>query len=225
MDTLHFTLSGLYHGGSSISASHVLLLGTALLIAGGIVGFLAGLFGIGGGTVIVPVLYEVFGLLSVPEDVRMQLCIGTSLAIIVPTSISSFATHWKKRAVDANVLKAWIAPIILGVLVGIVSARYASPAAFKLAFVGDCIAYGSKAALGRSAPTPRLGLAGWHADGWVRRCNRRFVIAGGDRRRACRQYRDDLARPINSTSHSNVIRNWHHRRNSGRPWICCCRLG
>ena len=119
MGTLHFTLSSLYHGGSSISASHVLLLGTALLIAGGVVGFLAGLFGIGGGTVIVPVLYEVFGLLSVPEDVRMQLCIGTSLAIIVPTSISSFATHWKKRAVDANVLKAWIAPIILGVLVGI----------------------------------------------------------------------------------------------------------
>ena len=102
MGTLHFTLSSLYHGGSSISASHVLLLGTALLIAGGIVGFLAGLFGIGGGTVIVPVLYEVFGLLSVPEDVRMQLCIGTSLAIIVPTSISSFATHWKKRAVDAK---------------------------------------------------------------------------------------------------------------------------
>ena len=130
-----YSISNLYHSLSSISASHVLLLGSALLIAGGVVGFLAGLFGIGGGTVIVPVLYEAFGLLSVSEDVRMQLCIGTSLAIIVPTSISSFATHWKKRAVDADVLKAWIAPIILGVLVGVLSAHYASPAAFKLAFV------------------------------------------------------------------------------------------
>ena len=155
MGSLHFTLSSLYHGGSSISASHVLLLGTALLIAGGIVGFLAGLFGIGGGTVIVPVLYEVFGLLSVPEDIRMQLCIGTSLAIIVPTSISSFATHWKKRAVDANVLKAWIAPIILGVLVGIISARYASPAAFKLAFAA--IALLTAARLLWADLLPRLG--------------------------------------------------------------------
>jgi uncharacterized protein len=135
VDALQFAIADLGHGVSAIPASHVLLLGSALLIAGGVVGFLAGLFGIGGGTVIVPVLYEAFGLLSVPEDVRIQLCIGTSFALIAPTSISSFATHWKKGAVDANVLKAWIAPIILGVLVGIISARYASPGAFKLAFV------------------------------------------------------------------------------------------
>ena len=58
----------------------------ASVIAGGVVtGILAGLFGIGGGAVIVPVLFEVFGLLGVPDSIRMQLCIGTSLAIIVPT--------------------------------------------------------------------------------------------------------------------------------------------
>ena len=60
------------------------------VIAGGVVsGLLAGLFGIGGGAVIVPVLFEVFRLLGVPEEVRMQLCVGTSLAIIVPTAVRS----------------------------------------------------------------------------------------------------------------------------------------
>ena len=56
-------------------------------------GLFAGLFGVGGGAVIVPVLYEVFRIFEVPEAVRMQLCVGTSLAIIMPTSISSYRAH------------------------------------------------------------------------------------------------------------------------------------
>ena len=53
-------------------------------------GILAGLFGIGGGAIIVPVLYEIFRILGVPEEVRMQLCVGTSMAIIIPTTIRSY---------------------------------------------------------------------------------------------------------------------------------------
>ena len=68
------------------SVGELLGLAAAILAAGIVTGLLAGLFGIGGGAVIVPVLYEVFRLVGVPEEVRMQLCIGTSLAIIVPTS-------------------------------------------------------------------------------------------------------------------------------------------
>ncbi len=64
-----------------------------------VTGVLAGLFGIGGGGIIVPVLYEVFGVLHVPDDVRMQLCIGTSLAIIVPTSLRAYLAHKKRGAV------------------------------------------------------------------------------------------------------------------------------
>lgn len=68
-----------------------------LILGGGVVtGLLAGLFGIGGGGIIVPVLYEVFGVLHVSDDVRMQLCIGTSLAIIVPTTVRSYLGHKKK---------------------------------------------------------------------------------------------------------------------------------
>ena len=83
--------------------------------AGILVGILAGLFGIGGGAVIVPVLYEVFRAINVPEDIRMQLCIGTSLAIIVPTTVRSYLAHKKKGAVIPEVVHLWALPAIVGV--------------------------------------------------------------------------------------------------------------
>src|SRR3954468_7848427 len=84
------------------------------IVGGGLVtGLLAGLFGIGGGGIIVPVLYEVFRALGVPEEVRMQLCIGTSIAIIVPTNIQSFLVHRAKGAVLMEVVRLWTVPAIL----------------------------------------------------------------------------------------------------------------
>jgi len=65
---------------------------------GALAGFLAGLFGIGG-AILVLVLYECFRAAGAPLEVRMPLCIGTSLAIIIPTSISSFQAHFKRGAV------------------------------------------------------------------------------------------------------------------------------
>jgi uncharacterized membrane protein YfcA len=106
-----------------------------LIIAGGVVtGVLAGLFGIGGGGIIVPVLYEVFGVLSVPDDVRMQLCIGTSLAIIVPTTVRSYLGHKKKDSVIPQVLRVWMLPSIAGVAIGAAAASFAPSAVFKIAF-------------------------------------------------------------------------------------------
>ena len=85
-----------------------LLFLAAVIVAGGIVtGILAGLFGIGGGAIIVPVLYEVFRVLGVPEDVRMQLCVGTSMAIIVPTNVRSYLVHRAHGAVLMDVVRAW----------------------------------------------------------------------------------------------------------------------
>lgn len=107
-----------------------------LILAGGFVtGILAGLFGIGGGGIIVPVLYEVFGVLQVPDALRMQLCIGTSLAIIVPTTVRSYMGHKKKGAVIPDVVRIWTAPAIAGVVIGSVTAAYAPGAVFKIAFV------------------------------------------------------------------------------------------
>jgi uncharacterized membrane protein YfcA len=107
----------------------------ALIVVGGaLVGVLAGLFGIGGGAVIIPVLYEIFGVLGVPEDLRMQLCIGTSLAIIVPTTIRSYLAHKKKGAVISEVVRVWTAPAICGVAIGATIAAFAPAAVFKIAF-------------------------------------------------------------------------------------------
>lgn len=88
----------------------------ALAGAGAVAGLLAGLFGIGGGAILVPVFYQVFGLLGVDEAVRMHVAVGTSLAIIVPTSIRSFLAHKSRGAVDLVLLKSWIVPVPLGVV-------------------------------------------------------------------------------------------------------------
>ena len=103
--------------------------------AGILVGILAGLFGIGGGAIIVPVLYEVFRALNVPEEVRMQMCIGTSLAIIVPTTVRSYIAHKKKGAVIPQVVRIWALPAVVGVAIGSVTASYAPAPVFKIAFV------------------------------------------------------------------------------------------
>jgi uncharacterized membrane protein YfcA len=108
----------------------------AAIVAGGVLaGFLSGLFGIGGGAIIVPVLYEVFRILGVADDIRMQLCIGTSLAIILPTTIRSYLAHRQRGAVLTDVLRAWWLPMILGVALGASLAAFAPQAVFKLAFV------------------------------------------------------------------------------------------
>jgi len=103
--------------------------------AGVVTGLLAGLFGIGGGAVIVPVLFEVFRILGVPDAVRMQLCIGTSMAIIVPTALRSYWAHRAKGLVISGVLRSWSLPAVVGVAVGSVAAAIAPPGVFELAFV------------------------------------------------------------------------------------------
>jgi uncharacterized membrane protein YfcA len=120
---------------SGVPVSELLLL-AALIIVGGIVtGILAGLFGIGGGALIVPVLYEVFRAIGVPDEVRFQLCVGTSIAIIVPTNVLSFLTHRDKGAVMMDVVRAWALPAVVGVAVGSAVAAFAPAAVLKLAFV------------------------------------------------------------------------------------------
>jgi uncharacterized membrane protein YfcA len=108
----------------------------ALLVAtGALAGFLAGIFGVGGGAVLVPVLYECFRIAGVPLDARMPLCIGTSLAIIIPTSIRSWRAHARRGGVDMAILKQWALPVLFGIVLGSVIARYAPERLFKYVFV------------------------------------------------------------------------------------------
>lgn len=118
-----------------ISVGELVTLAGGLLAAGFLTGILAGVFGVGGGAVIVPILYELFALMHVPESVRMPLCVGTSLAIIIPTSVRSFNAHRRKGAVDTSILKQWLVPVVIGVIVGSVLARYAPAGVFKIVFV------------------------------------------------------------------------------------------
>jgi uncharacterized protein len=113
----------------------LIALAVAILVAGAVAGLLAGLLGIGGAAIIVPVLYELFRILGVPDEVRMQLCVGTSLAFIVPTSIRSYMAHLSRGAVRTDILRLWAAPIVVGVIVGAVIAHFAPGAFFKLVFV------------------------------------------------------------------------------------------
>lgn len=137
---------------AGLGGGELVELALLLLLVGALAGFLAGLFGIGGGAVLVPVFYECFRLAGVPVEVRMPLCIGTSLAIIVPTSIASFRAHYRRGAVDMEILKLWWLPVVIGVFAGAVTARFAPERLFKIVFV--CVAW--------SAAT-RLFLA---RDGW-----------------------------------------------------------
>jgi uncharacterized membrane protein YfcA len=118
-----------------VPLSEIAWLALAVVIGGVVTGVLAGLFGIGGGAVIVPVLYEVFRVLGVPEDVRMQLCVGTSIAIILPTTIRSYLTHREKGLVIPQVIRLWAVPAVIGVICGSIIAAFAPPAVFKIAFV------------------------------------------------------------------------------------------
>jgi uncharacterized membrane protein YfcA len=118
-----------------VPLSELLLLAALIIVAGFVTGVLAGLFGIGGGALIVPVLYEVFRVLGVPDEVRFQLCVGTSIAIIVPTNIFSYFTHRGKGAVMMEVVRAWAVPAVIGVAAGSAIAAFAPGAVLKLAFV------------------------------------------------------------------------------------------
>ena len=115
--------------------SELLELAILLVAVGAISGFLAGVFGIGGGAILVPVFYECFRLAGVPLEVRMPLCVGTSLAIIIPTSIRSYRGHRARGAVDMEVVRMWWLPILLGVVAGSLIARYAPERLFKVVFV------------------------------------------------------------------------------------------
>jgi len=134
---------------AEVDVTELLWLAVAVMAAGIVTGLLAGLFGIGGGAVIVPVLFEVFRISGVPEEIRMQLCVGTSLAIIVPTAVRSYRTHRAKGMVIAEVMRAWTWPAVVGVALGSAAAAFAPPWLFKIAFVLIAGVIATKLLIGR----------------------------------------------------------------------------
>jgi uncharacterized protein len=132
-----------------VPGGELALLVGALVAAGFVTGLLAGLLGIGGGGILLPLLYELFGSLGVDDAVRMHLAVGTSLAVIVPTSIRSFAGHRAKGAVDVALLRSMALPVVVGVGLGALLARYADDAVLKLVWVVAATLIAIKLAFGR----------------------------------------------------------------------------
>ena len=128
-----------------------------LVGAGAAIGVLAGLFGVGGGAISVPVFFEVFRLTGLADGVAMPLAVGTSLAMIVPTAFVSAREHARRGTVDVALLRAWALPILLGVAVGSALARVAEPVLFQAVFVAVATTMAARLLLGGSSW--RLGEA------------------------------------------------------------------
>lgn len=122
-----------------------------LVFTGLIAGILAGLLGVGGGIVIVPVLYHVFTLLGIDEAVRMHLAVGTSLGTIVLTSIRSVRAHAKKGVVDWDMLKSWALPILGGVVVGTLIAAWVSGNVLTAVFATIALVVAANLAFGKES--------------------------------------------------------------------------
>ncbi|SHI25038.1 hypothetical protein SAMN02745129_0416 [Ferrimonas marina] len=130
---------------------------------GAVAGLLSGLFGIGGGLVIVPVLITTFTLLGMPDTVYLHMAIGTSLACIVFTSLSAIHTHNKRGNVDWAVVKRFLPGVLVGAYLGGLVADRMAPAllenllAFFLLAVAAKMMFGFKPNSERSLPGP-MGL-------------------------------------------------------------------
>jgi uncharacterized membrane protein YfcA len=124
----------------------------ALLLGTGLgAGVLAGLLGVGGGIVIVPVLYQVFSFLEIDEAVRMHAAVATSLATIVFTAARSSRSHWQRGAVDVPLLRAWAGPVLVGVLAGSAVAGHLTGRALSGVFAAVALAVALHMAFGKAS--------------------------------------------------------------------------
>ena len=117
-----------------IDLSELINLLLVLGVAAAVAGFLAGLLGVGGGIIMVPALYYAFTVLDFDIITRMHLSVGTSLAIIIPTSIISTKTHMEYDAVDFKMVKSFGIFILFGVIAGTFLAVNLKTAALVLFF-------------------------------------------------------------------------------------------
>lgn len=131
------------------SPAELTLFVAGLLATGIVAGLIAGLLGVGGGIVIVPVLFHVFTMLGIDEDVRMHMAVGTSLATIIATSIRSVRAHHKKGAVDWALLKRWALPMLIGVAIGTALAAYVNGEVLTLIFATVALLVAFNMAFGR----------------------------------------------------------------------------
>ena len=131
-----------------------------LLVIGAFAGVLAGLLGVGGGIVLVPAFFYAFAYLGYDNAALMQMCLATSLATIIVTSLRSVHSHNKKGAVDWGILRGWALGIAVGAAIGVVAATGLRSVHLQVIFgvlgiiVGLYLAFGRQSwRLGDAMPT------------------------------------------------------------------------
>lgn len=130
--------------------SVLLSMGALLLAIGAFAGVLAGLLGVGGGIVLVPAFFYAFSALGFDSPQLMQLCLGTSLATIIVTSVRSVMAHNKKAAVDWDILKGWAPGIVVGAILGVTVASSLRSTALQAIFGVLAIVVGLYMTFGKS---------------------------------------------------------------------------
>ena len=105
-----------------LDQNQIIFIVSVMVVSAVIVGFMAGLFGIGGGLIMVPVLFYVFSFIGIEQTFVMHLAIGTSFSIIIPNSIISTITHMKFKAVDFSIVKTFGVFVVIGVVLGTIFA-------------------------------------------------------------------------------------------------------
>ncbi|HRD74704.1 MAG TPA: sulfite exporter TauE/SafE family protein [Hyphomicrobiaceae bacterium] len=135
--------------GASGSGRALLLLAIALLIGGLVTGFLSGLLGIGGGGIVAPILYEVFGIIGVDPAVRMHCAVGTALAVMIPTSIRSFMAHKARGGVDMEAWRRLGVGVVAGVVIGALVASVSPGTLLKWVWVGFATVMSLKLVFGK----------------------------------------------------------------------------
>ena len=128
--------------GSEADVVQVVQLISVLLVAGLIAGFVAGLFGIGGGFVVVPALLLVFEFFGVPPETSTHIAIGSSLATIIVTSARSLQAHTRHGAVDYKILRDWTPWLMLGAFFGVLMASFMDGQSMKWIFSGGVFLMG-----------------------------------------------------------------------------------
>ncbi|UWP90154.1 sulfite exporter TauE/SafE family protein [Aliiroseovarius crassostreae] len=139
-----------------------------LLIIGAGAGVLAGLLGVGGGIVLVPAFYYAFFTMGYASDQLMQLCLATSLATIVVTSLRSVLSHHKKGAVDWDVLKSWAPGIVIGAVIGVLAAAELRSSILQMIFAILALIVGGYLSFGR---------ADWRLSDEMPKAGRRAVLS------------------------------------------------
>lgn len=149
--------------------TELMILAAVLLVAGYLSGIVAGLLGVGGGMILVPVLFQTFVFFDLAAHLQIHMAVATSLAIIVFTGSLSARSHYKRGSVDMEVVKSWVGFIAVGALLGALAARYIAPAGLKLIFAALALSMAARMLLNanpgeageaRIGPLVQKGLAG-----------------------------------------------------------------